>query len=133
MANQSKKGGCGKVFFIIALAAVAILVIVFLTYRNENGSSAAPKKNPGAEQALSYLNDIEEIKWVEIDGNNAYIGFDPLPSDWQLVIKAAAVHANKATDFGFHVWAVPAAKRGWRPGDSSYYGNVTARYGKIER
>jgi hypothetical protein len=84
--------------------------------------------------ALEYLEkEVEEIQWVEIVRNTAYVGFDPLPNDWEIVIKAAAITANRASDFGFHVWAVRASDRGWRPGDGPYYGTVTARYGKIER
>jgi hypothetical protein len=83
-------------------------------------------------QRLSYLNDVEEIAWFEVDNNDVYIGFDPLPSDWKLIIQSAAIHGNNVINFGCHVWAVKGSERGWRPSNGPHYGNVTARHGKIE-
>jgi hypothetical protein len=83
-------------------------------------------------QELSYLNDIEEVAWYEVDDNDVIVGFEPLPEDWELVIRGAALRGNRAIDFGCHVWAVKAKDRGWRPGTGPYYGEVTARQGKIE-
>ncbi|MBP3773450.1 MAG: hypothetical protein J6I53_12325 [Treponema sp.] len=115
------------------LLGILIAIVIFLVVgRNGNKSN---EKNYTVEQTLSYLNEIEEVKWVKIEKNNAYIGFNPCPDDWLLIIKAAALRANKATDFGFHVWAVDASKYedDWRPGNGKAIGETTARHGKIEK
>jgi len=85
------------------------------------------------KDAMSYLSGISEIEWYEIYKNNVYIGFKTLPSDWRIIINGAALRGNETIDSGVHVWAINANKfsKGWRPGDGSYYGEVTARYGKI--
>jgi len=95
----------------------------------ENGVNNYGKK---LMERLQYLNDVKEITWVEIEKNVVYIGFDPVPADWQLVIRAAALHGNKVIGFGTHVWATYGDREGWRPGDSSYLGEITARHGRIE-
>jgi len=81
---------------------------------------------------LAYLHEIPEIDWIEIEDNNVYIGFNSLPEDWRIIVNAAAVHGNKAINFGCHAWAVDARYRGWRPGDGPFYGEASARYGKLE-
>jgi len=80
---------------------------------------------------MRYLNDIEEIAWWEVDGNNVYVGFREVPSHWQWIIRGAALRGNRAINFGCHVWAVKGGAPGWRPGDPGYLGQVTARYGRI--
>ena len=83
-------------------------------------------------EELSYLTDIPEVAWIEIERNNVYVGFKSLPKDWEMIIKGAALRGNEAIDFGCHVWAVDADKKGWRPGDSPFYGEFSARYGRLE-
>ena len=69
---------------------------------------------------------------MEIDGQNVYINFEPYaPGDWYMIIRDAALNGNRAINFGVHVWAMSGKQKGWRPGDSGYTGNVTARDGKI--
>jgi hypothetical protein len=123
MAAKKKRMGCGKVFLALVVGVVVIVAVVLAVTAPDRGQDQMYGKTPQAERALLYFNELKEIKWVEIDGNNAYIRFDPLPSDWQMVISGAAFSANIAADF--HVWAVRASEPGWRPGDSPHYGEVT--------
>jgi hypothetical protein len=81
---------------------------------------------------MVYLDDISEVKWWEVDENTIYINFNPTPNDWKAIIRGAALGGNEKIGFGVHVWALNNKNRGWRPGDSGYLGNVTARYGKIK-
>ena len=89
------------------------------------------------QRSLAYLMEIPEINWVRFDNNNVYIGFSSYPTDGNLIIKFAAVHGNKAINFGCHVWAVPTNQVSNPP----YYGTMsgkwhdeaTARYGRIEK
>jgi len=90
------------------------------------------RQNTLLREALEYLNDIQEIAWWEIDGNDVYVGFASWPSDGEIILMAAALAGERAINFGCHVWGVRAEKRGWRPGDGHYYAEVTARYGKIQ-
>jgi hypothetical protein len=130
---RQKKVSKGAVVFLIFL----FLLIIVLTFKyGFQGSSdkRSSTKNIKLSSALSYLNEMNEVKWIDIDDNDVYIGFDPLPSDYKIVCKAAALNGNKAINFGVHVWAINASKyhKGWRPGDGTYYYETTARYGKIQ-
>ena len=97
--------------------------------RAEIEANAIKKRKINEE--LKYLKNIKEVSWYEVENDNVYIGFSPVPSNWLAIIKEAALRGNKAINFRFHAWAVDASKKGWRPGDSSYYGDTTAKYGSI--
>jgi len=93
--------------------------------------SSGSERELSIKNALNYLQDVSEIVWIEIDGNNVYLGFSQRPSDLPLVVKGVALRANEAINFGVHTWAVDARHRGWRAGDGSYWFETTARYGQI--
>jgi len=103
-----------------------------LRNRQSEPASTSVTRSQVLHKELSYLTDISEVAWIEIERNDVYVGFNTLPNDWEMIIKGAAVRGNHAINFGCHVWAVSADKKGWRPGDSSCYGEFTARYGRIE-
>ena len=115
-------------FSILAGIGLFFLISFFV------GSSESPNKKISSSQsretklaeALAYLDDVPEIKWIEIDSNTVHLGVDPLPLDIKLIAQAAAFNGNKAINFGVHVWVHPANDK------SKYYGETTARYGKIE-
>jgi len=81
---------------------------------------------------LKYLNGIPEIQWWEVVENMVFMSFSPVPNDYVIIIRDAALKGNKRIDFGVHVWAVKNQPAGWRPGNGPYLGVVTARYGKFE-
>ena len=94
-----------------------ILVIVFvgLPFLGHTRRSAERYGNRQVvlRKELSYLSDIPEVAWIEIERNSVYVGFSSLPSDWEMIIKGAALRGNEALNFGCHVWAVHANKKGW--------------------
>jgi len=94
--------------------------------------SSRVSKGQKLKSLMVYLDDINEVKWWEVDDNTVYISFNPVPSDWNSIIRGAALGGNEKIGFGVHVWALNNKSRGWRPGDSGYLGNVTARHGKIK-
>ena len=96
-------------------------------------SVAYGRDQAALNQKLSYLADINEISWVEIDENNVYVGFNKIPSDFSTIVRGAAVQGNRAYGFGVHAWAVNAKNTNWRPGSGPYYCEATARHGKIEK
>jgi hypothetical protein len=95
-------------------------------------SSTSHSREQIITNELQYLNNVEEIAWFEVEDNNVYIGFNTRPNDLTLILRGAALRANKAINFGVHVWGVKASQKDWRPGQGTYYEEVTARYGKIE-
>jgi hypothetical protein len=128
MASSRIHRGCLKGFIglvVVSTAVIVAAVSAIMTCGQEQEHVYG--ENSVAETSLYYLEGLEEIKWVEVDGNAAYIGFDPLPTDWQMVIRGAAFKVSAETDFGFHAWAVRASEPGWRLGDGPYYGMVTVR------
>jgi len=119
------------------LMALFIIFGIFFRFGTMESSSSSNSYVPAQEEIglksiLNYLNDIEEIKWVEFDENNVYIGFNPKPVNYDSIVKAAALEGNRA--IGVRVWGIPAAQydSNWRPGTGKYYSFVTARYNKIE-
>ena len=110
---------------IILISLILSITLVFYAHAQDQTA---------LEERLTYLNDIPEISWVEFDGNDVYIGFNKRPSDLGSIVRGAAAFGNKAYGFGVHVWAVPAAEKGWRPGKgSNSYCSATGRYGKVEK
>ena len=120
-----------KGIFVLSVLFVFGNLSVFVGCGERKTSRQPPK---ALFEAVKYLSDIPEVKWVDLDDNNIYIGFNPVPDDMIAVCTAAALHGNKAINFGVHVWAINAARynKGWRPGDGSYIYETTARHGKIE-
>ncbi len=124
---------------IIVFAVV--IIVIFLCVRNCTYSSNT--SSPPNYTASIVLDDFKkttpEIKWIIVDGNNAYVGWNPIPKDYREVCKSMALSANKATNFGFHVWAFDASKVSY--GKDAVQDAIshrkalfetTARYGKIE-
>ena len=143
-----------KKMFIATSGAVVFLVLLVANQGPSGSEASAPATEPAeraavvpvgpaptqviprtqlVRAALSYLDEVPEVAWYEVADNDVYVGFAPLPQDWEGVIRGAALRCNRAIDFGCHVWAVAADQKGWRPGNSSYYGEATARHGRIER
>ena len=71
-------------------------------------------------KSVKYLTDIPEVSWIEVEQNDVYIGWNSIPSDFDMINRFAAMIGNRAINFGVHVWSIQASKKGWRPGDSSY-------------
>ena len=115
----------------VVLLVVACSLAVGGCKQGKTGGSSASRQSI-LHREMAYLEELPEVAWYEVQGNNVYVGFRTLPVDWKTVINGAALHGNKAIDFGCHVWAVHADKRGWRPGDGPFYGESTARYGRLE-
>ena len=129
---------------LIALGVFLVIIIMFKegdkqetnNKKYNNTQTINKPSHSSKEQKLKslmvYLDDISEVKWWEVDENTIYINFNPTPNDWKAIIRGAALGGNEKIGFGVHVWALNNKNRGWRPGDSGYLGNVTARYGKIK-
>jgi hypothetical protein len=115
------------VFFLVVFA-----INVIDQSSSPSNSSSSSNKEAILKGKLNYLNDIEDISWWEVDGNDVYINFNDLSFNYKATIRMAATLGNRATDFGVHVWALNGKQRGWRPGDSDYLDNATARYGKLQ-
>ena len=94
----------------------------------------APTKHETAlKRRLAYLEDIPGVTWVKYDDNTVYIGFVSRPKDWRSIINAAAIHGNRETGFGVHVWAMDDSKYTGKPlGEGPSFGIATARHGKIQ-
>jgi ABC-type oligopeptide transport system substrate-binding subunit len=100
---------------------------------NSSSSSGAPRSSSSVSSStFNYLNDINEVAWVQLNGNNLYIGFTSFPSDVAAIIRAAALTGNRETNFGFHVWAVEASRRDYAQNPGGRFFEVTARNGRIE-
>lgn len=114
--------------------ALIILALVQCGGCNSGSAERAREQEKTAElleAKLDYLGAVTDVVWYDIERNNVYIGFDPLPADWDMIVRGAALAGNQATDFGFHAWGCRATPQGWRPGDGPYHGEHTARYGRV--
>lgn len=119
---------------LLVLVCIGFLVILLSIFEPSANTQYEWRNKPILREAMSYLSEIPEIEWYEIQRNNVYIGFKILPSDWQIIINGAALRGNETIDFGVHVWAIDSNRfsKGWRPGDGPFYGEMTARYGKLQ-
>ena len=105
------------------------------TYRNKAATSIEKlgqdhKRENILANRLSYLTQLKEIAWVQIEGNNVHIGFTKRPSDLRTIVNAAAFQGNKAIKFGVHVWAYPEQSKNSK---NHYFCSATARYGKVQK
>ena len=90
------------------------------------------KKEIKIKESLSYLIDsVKQIKQIKIKKNIVIIAWNKIPSDFSVINRGAALQANKATDFGVHIWSVPSGHIGWDE-TQSYICETTARYGKVQ-
>lgn len=126
-----------KISPMAAIIVCVAFLIVFVQSPFMSPGPSAPVKQGSAQGSvlraeLAYLNDIDEVAWVEIDGNNVYIGWDDPPGDLGAINRAAAMAGNRAIDFGVHVWSVKGGAPGWRPGGGPYLCETTARHGRLE-
>ncbi|MBN2182495.1 MAG: hypothetical protein JW715_11335 [Sedimentisphaerales bacterium] len=113
----------------IGIAPLLGLFMAFVDeYRNPQSmpDSTSASRTQALREELSYLSDIPEVAWFEIESNNVYVGFSSLPNDWEKIIKNAAQKGKAAINFGCHVYAISADKKGWRPGDSPFYGEFSS-------
>ncbi len=125
------------IIVLLVLVCFGFLVILFSIFGPSVITPNGPNHSSNYQalhKAMSYLSEIPEVEWHEIQRNNVYIGFKQLPSDWRIIINGAALRGNEAMNFGCHIWAIDANKfnEGWRPGDGPFYGEMTARYGKLQ-
>ena len=130
--------GCLALIVLVAVGAGFLLAGygLFCAGPVTGPASSAPiGREAKLVRALAYLDDrsaLPEIAWVEVEGNNVYVGWRSLSEDWQNICRAAAANGSRAIGFGCHVWAVPADRPGWRPGDGPYFGEFTVRHGRPE-
>jgi hypothetical protein len=136
--GAKQKKGCSIGCLTSTILVSLVIFVIFLQLGKSNQSSV-PHRTSESKRAnliseMYYLNKIEEIEWVEIVSNTIYIGFKSVPSDLKLICNAAALKGNRTINFGVHVWAIDSNKfqKGWRPGDGTYYYEVTARNGELE-
>ena len=117
--------GCFVALFLIGLIGMPAELL---------GQTAKDEQEVKVKSAIPpSIVDMDEVDWVEYDGNEVYVGFNKFPSDLKPMINAWAVQANWKLDFGVRVFAALNAPKGWRPGDKCdgvYIGS--ARHGKIE-
>ena len=93
------------------ISVILLVVGISMLPDDPDGTTNEPER---LAEALAYLNEIDDMTWVEVDSNNAYLGFASVPEDLALIVNAAAMNGNKVLGFGVHVWAVQA-DLGWRP------------------
>lgn len=104
------------------------------TASSETTEYTQPSSNATKLMArLSYLRELPEVTWIEVDDNNVFIGWHRIPADFRSVNIAAANLGNRTIDFGVHIWSLKSSQSGWRPGDpGGYICETTARHGQIE-
>jgi hypothetical protein len=109
------------------------LIFCFLLSGISQSDSVVNYREKRLISAMDYLKDMPRVSWFEVDDNDVYIGLSKGTTlEIEFTMESAALIGNKVTNFGVHVWGVPASNsRGWRPGDGPYYGCVTGRYGKV--
>lgn len=118
----------------IIIGLVALICIVLFVQKPTGHDKRQPQtRETLLKNATFYLVDREDVKWIEYEDNEIFIGFLPLPADYSRVCNNAAKIGNKAIDFGCRVYAYDASKYRALIGNKYYYSYMTAwRYGQKE-
>jgi hypothetical protein len=131
--------GCGgAIVLFLALGTIAVMV----KGCNETVHESSPAKHvpfnpheigPAVHPEIDYLRQLDEVAWVVIDGNTAFIGFKSgSRQDRSVIVRGAAYQASKTQDLSFHVFGMNEDQVGLVPGgDFHYRESATARRGKI--
>lgn len=82
----------------VLFGACCILPAVFAPQnpQRQHADQREQQRQPAVEAKLEYLNDIDEIRWWRVEGNDTYIAFDPRPEDMGEIVRAAAAWASAA-------------------------------------
>jgi len=95
-----------------------------------------PPKPPTEEEvlvdSLEFLGESPDVAWYEIQENQVVIGFEEETPTIEPIIREAALRGNRALDYGFCAWAVPATPRDWTMNEDPYFVFVWARYGSVD-
>jgi len=81
---KAKQIGCFTSFLLIA---VVLFVIGSLIGEDKQATTKTTREtvepiDPRLQKALAYLTtEIQEIEWVQLEGNNVYIGWNSYPAD----------------------------------------------------
>ncbi len=92
-----------------------------------------PVDNAALRQRMQYLNNLDEVSWVEFDGGEVYVGFNTRPPDLGVtmasaVSAASGAHGNRKV----RVVAVDGGAPGWRPGDGRVFCEATLQLGSVK-
>ena len=108
-----------------------ILLVVGISMLPDDPDGTTIESERQLAEALAYLNDVDDVTWMEVDRNNVYLGFGVVSEDLALIVNDAAMNGNEVLGLGVHVWAVQA-DLGWRPGQPGLLCEATARGGQFE-
>ena len=133
-SGSVKNIGC-LVVLIIAGAAIFGIVSIIKDDMPSDAQVAASREQTETiiqTRIPKSIVEMDEIDWVEYDGNTVYVGFNTWPSDIESMLNAWAIQANQALDRGVHIIAALNVEKGWRPGQSAERSiQITARGGEI--
>ena len=115
----------------ILVISVILLVIGMNMRPQDDPDGTTIESERQLAEALAYLNDVDDVTWMEVDRNNVYLGFSSIPEDLTLIVNAAARNGNAVLGSGVHAWAAQA-NRGWRPGQPGFLCEATVRGGQFE-
>ena len=108
---------------ILAAALVAVL----------GCGGDAPVPNDALRARLAYLDDMAQVRWIDFEGGDVYIGFDEKNSDTAEIVNTAAMVGHKAHGKSVHVYAVNGGEPGWRPGDGPIWCEAEVRLGSAQQ
>lgn len=85
------------------------------------------------KSGIHFLNDIKNVDWYRVDGRHIIIGWKgSLSEDFHSLNKRAAQNASRFILNRVYVWAVPAHKKDWLPGEGGQICISTAKAGSVK-
>lgn len=85
------------------------------------------------QDRIKFLDDIKNVAWYKIDGQNIIIGWKGLPDNFYDWNHKTAVKASKSSLYKVYVWSVRYSQKDWSPGKGGQLCITTAhmsRFGK---
>ena len=92
-----------------------------------------PVDNTALRERMQYLNDLDEVSWMDFDGGEVYVGFNTRPPDLGLTMASAVAATSEAHgNRKVRLVAVDGGAPGWRPGDGPIFCSATIQLGSAK-
>ena len=106
--------------WIIARARRVVGSVLSRMTRRQKGTGAPHGSDAGVERLLlelAYLTEMPEVAFYDVDGNTVFIHFHARTAGADLIVRDAALRADRRLGSGAHAWGIVGGSPAWRPGD----------------
>jgi len=85
------------------------------------------------EKGVKFLEDIDEVGWYKVAGQDIVIGWKGLPANFYGWNHRTAVKASLVSLYEVNVWSVRHRQKNWSPGTGGHICVTTAKFGRFRQ